>query len=243
MNINVHHSPTSGLSNPARDRALRIIAATGLIVGPASLIVTTVIQWAIQPSDPAATIVQVAAQNPAAWLTVSLLAVIGPLVWVAGLPAVAALARERGWLLTLIGGYLTGIGLIAAVGHLAVFFGLVDALATSGVGADAVRMVSGAGDADPVANLLLFVFLGAFSVGVIVLTVGLRRAGVVAVWVPVAAIIMSVANFAGGLPAGIVQLLALLVTFVPIILVVLRPKRQEAQGVRSVPARRESPAI
>jgi hypothetical protein len=96
---------------------------------------------------------------------------------------------------------------------------------------DHIRTVLGqAADAEPLANALLLVFLIAFSLGPILLTVGLRRAKAVAVWVPVAAIVMTVANFVGGPVAGIVQLCALALTFVPIIVAVLRQATRRRPG-------------
>jgi hypothetical protein len=67
-------------------------------------------------------------------------------------------------------------------------------------------------------------FLIAFGLGPILLTVGLRRGGLVAVWVPVAAIVATVANFVGGMVAGGVQLAALALTFVPLIVILARPR-------------------
>jgi hypothetical protein len=130
------------------------------------------------------------------------------------------LVAGRGWVLTVTGGYLTAIGLAAAVGHLALYFGLFSAVASGDIGAEAADALGRSADQDPLSNLLLLVFLICFSLGPIVLTIGLRRADVVAVWVPVAAIVMTVANFVGGPVAGIVQLCALLLTFVPIIVAV-----------------------
>jgi hypothetical protein len=202
----------------------RIVGAASLALGLASFILTTVLQWILQAADPSATMLQAIGKNPGLWLTMSLAAVLGPMVWTAGIIPVTALVCGRGWVLTTIGGYLTGIGLVAGVGHLALYFGLNGDLAASGLDASAVVAVSTADDRAVLANLLLTLFLIAFSLGPILLTVGLRRARLVPVWVPVAGIVATVANFVGGVAAGGVQLAALAFTFVPLIVILARPR-------------------
>jgi len=182
-----------------RERTLSAVGVSCLVIGPLSLIAATMLQWTPQP-DP----------SSALFAVVAVISVFGPLVWLFGIPAVVKLAKARGWVLTFTGGLLTAIGLAAGVGHLALFFGAPLAHDSA------------------IGNALLMVFLVAFATGPIVLTIGLRRAKIVAVWVPVAAIIMAVANFVGGVPAGIVQLIALVATFAPIIVAVARPARSAA---------------
>jgi hypothetical protein len=179
-----------------RASALRTVGVIAFIVGPLSLIIATVLQWTTQQPDP----------TSALFATVGGISVLGPLVWLMGIPAVINLATDRGWVLTAVGGIITAIGLAAGVGHLALFFGVA----------------SPGQDDTALANALLFLFLGAFALGPILLTIGLRRARAIAVWVPVAAIVMTVANFVGGVPASIVQLAALVATFAPIVVALLR---------------------
>lgn len=206
------------------ERSWRLIGALGMILGIVSFIVTTIVQWMLQPPRPSATVVDVVNQYPGAWLLVSVLAVLGPLVWVAGIGAVTSLVRDRGWVLTTIGGTVTALGLIAGVGHLALFFGVSGDLAASGLGSKSVEALQRADDSSVIGTLLLLLFLTGFSLGPILLAIGLRRAKLVAVWVPVAAIVMVVANFVGGIPAGAVQLVAMLLTFGPMTFVLLRRK-------------------
>jgi hypothetical protein len=204
------------------ERSWRLIGAVGMILGVVSFAVTTIVQWMLQPSSPSATVVDVVSGHPGAWLLVSVLAVLGPLVWVAGIGAVTSLVRARGWVLTTIGGIVTAAGLIAGVGHLALFFGVSGDLAASGLGSKSVEALQRADDSGVIGTLLLLLFLVGFSLGPILLTIGLRRAKLVAVWVPVAAIVMVVANFVGGIPAGAVQLVAMLLAFGPPTFVLLR---------------------
>lgn len=208
--------------NNTQERLHRVITVAALTVGPLSLVVATVIQWLIHPATPSSTIFDMIAENRTIWTIVGLISVLGPLCWLAGLPAIIASVRGRGWTLTTVGGYLTAVGLAAAIGHLASYFAVYGVGASSGLDGDGLQALERAISQDVLSNLLLVLFLAFFSVGPILMTVGLRRAKLVAVWVPVAAIVMTVANFAGGVPAGIVQLCALVLTFAPIIVAVLR---------------------
>ncbi|MBS1699300.1 MAG: hypothetical protein JST25_12965 [Actinobacteria bacterium] len=200
----------------------RTVAVIALCVGPLNLIVTNIAQWMLQPHGADPTPVDVAAQFPTAWLIIGILAVLGPLVWLAGLPAVSALAPDRGALLTGIGALVTGAGLAAGIGHLAAFFGGYGAIAMAALPGDARAAMVSATDAEPLGGILLIVFLICYSIGPVVLAVGLRVAHRVAVWVPIAAIITAGANLFGGPIAGIVQLVALAATWGAIIAAVAR---------------------
>jgi hypothetical protein len=201
-------------------KAWRWIGATGIALGLASFVATTILQWVLQADSP--TPGDAVTSHPAVWTVASLLAVLGPLVWSAGVAAVTLQVRERGWVLTTIGGTLTGLGLVAGVGHLALYFGLFGDLAAGGADSATVQAVAAADDSSAVSTVLLILFLVGFSLGPIVQTAGLRRARLLPVWVPVAALVAAVANFVGGPVAGIVQLIALLATFVPMAVLLLR---------------------
>lgn len=209
----------------AAERFWRIAGIAGMTLGVLSLVAATIIQWFVQPSDPSGTPIDIARENPGLWLIVGLLAVLGPLAWVGGIVSTTMLVRTRGWTLTSIGGYLTAAGLISGVGHLAIFFGLAADAAGAGLDADAEMSILQADDSSILSNVLLYGFLIGFSLGPILLTIGLRRAKLVPVWVPVAAIVMVVANFVGGVPAGIVQLVAVVATFGPMVLVLARHRQ------------------
>lgn len=198
----------------------RTIGAVGIALGLASFVATTIIQWVLQADSP--TPADAVHGHPVAWVAASILAVLGPLVWAIGVAVVTAQVRERGWVLTTIGGLVTTVGMIAGVGHLALYFGLFGDLAMSGIDDDAMQAVAGADDGSVVSTVLLVMFLIGFSLGPIVLTVGLRRARRIPVWIPVAAIVAAVANFVGGPVAGIVQVCALALTFAPMAILLLR---------------------
>lgn len=206
-------------------RFTRAVALVGLAAGPLSLIVANVMQWMLQPVGPDPSPVAVAQQFPAAWLTVGLLSVLGPMVWLAGLGAVDALAAGRGALITRIGVLVTGLGLAAGIGHLASFFGVYGTLAAAPVDSSALSALGTAADGEPLGNILLVMFLICYSLGPIILTVGLRVARRVAVWVPIAAIVTAGANLFGGPIAGVVQLLALAAAWGAVLVAVARASR------------------
>lgn len=198
----------------------RRLAAVGILLGLASLIATTLLQWGLQAGAPSPT--AAAHDQPAIWLLCALLAVFGPLLWAAGVAVLTLQVRGRGWVLTTIGGVSTALALGVGAAHLSLFFGLFADLAGAGVGDDVTRAVLRADDGSVLSTVLLWGFLVGFSLGPIVLLIGLRRAGRVPIWAPVAALIAAVADFVGGPIAGAVQLAALLAAFLPAVLVLLR---------------------
>jgi len=203
------------------ERSWRVMGTVAIAIGLVSFVVSNVLQWSLESGgeSPSAVI----SAQPTAWLIAGISAVLGPLFWAGGLLVVVGLVRERGWVLTTIGGLVSAIGLAVGVGHLALFFGLYGDLAAAGISDSAAKAVLGADNANALGTLLLIVFLVGFCLGPIVLTVGLRRARLVPVWLPVVALVAAVANFVGGPVAGILQLIALLVVFVPIAVLLVRP--------------------
>jgi len=203
------------------ERSWRVIGAVAIALGLVSFVLSNVLQWTLEAGgdSPSAVI----SAQPSAWLTAGISAVLGPLLWAGGLLVVIGLVRERGWVLTTIGGIVAAVGLAAGVGHLALFFGLYGDLAAAGSSDSAAKAILNADNSNALGNLLLIVFLVGFCLGPIVLTVGLRRARLVPVWLPVVALVAAVANFVGGPVAGILQLIALLVVFVPLAVLLVRP--------------------
>ena len=215
-------------------RFARIIALIGLAAGPLSLIVANVVQWMLQPTGPDPTPTAVAQQFPAAWLAVGTLSVFGPIIWLAGLGAVDALASGRGALTTRIGVLVTGLGLATGIGHLAAFFGVYGTIAAAGVEPGVVSSLGAAADGEPLGNILLIAFLVCYSLGPIIMTVGLRIGRRLAVWAPIAAVVTAGANLFGGPIAGVVQLLALAAVWGAVFVAVSRASQTTAE--RRVPA-------
>jgi hypothetical protein len=203
------------------ERSWRVIGAVAIALGLVSFVVSNALQWTLESGgdSPSAVI----SAQPTAWLIAGISAVLGPLFWAGGLLVVIGLVREQGWVLTTLGGIVSAIGLAAGVGHLALFFGVYGDLAAAGTSDSAAKALLEADNANALVNLLLILFLVGFCLGPIILTVGLRRARLVPVWLPVVALVAAVANFVGGPVAGILQLVALLVVFVPLAVLLVRP--------------------
>ena len=198
----------------------RWLAAVGILLGLASLIATTLLQWGLQAD--AASPTSAAHDHPGIWLLCALLAVLGPLVWAAGVAVLTMQVRARGWVLTTIGGASTALAFGIGAAHLSLFFGLFADLAGAEAGGGVVKAVLQSDDCSILTTVLLCGFLVGFSLGPIVLMIGLRRARRVPIWVPVMALIAAVANFVGGPIAGAVQLAALVATFLPAVILLLR---------------------
>ncbi|GAA3772605.1 hypothetical protein GCM10022240_25820 [Microbacterium kribbense] len=228
------------MSSPAT-ALTRTVATVALIVGPASMIATAAAQGTLHPSGADPTAVDVAAQFPVAWLVIGLLSVLGPLVWLAGIPELTRLTDTRARVAVQIGGLLTGAGLAAGVGHLALFFGVFGTLAGARLPDADTAALAASADSAMIGTVLLIVFLVGFSLGPIVLTIGLRAAGLVAIWVPIAAIITAGADLFGGPIASVVQLVTLVLVWAPLAVLVARGDRRRPSGIR--PATRRSPAL
>ena len=87
---------------------VRIGAAVALVLGPVTLIATGVAQWFVQPAGEAPTPVDVAGQFPELWLVLGLASVLGPVVWLGGVPSTVTLAPARGSATTRIGAIMKG---------------------------------------------------------------------------------------------------------------------------------------
>lgn len=206
------------------------VSIAALAIGPLSLIVGNIAQWLLQPTGDNPTATDVASQFPASWLAIGLLGVFGQLIWLAGIPAAVDLTPGKGRLVTLTGGLLTGAGLAAGIGHIALYFGFYNALAQAGLSPDALADLDAAVGQETLGNVLLMVFLACYSVGPMVLTIGLRVGRVVPVWVPIAAIVTAGANLFGGPIAGVVQLVTLVLLWAPLVLAVARQESDPSTG-------------
>lgn len=167
------------------------------------------------------------------WLLAGLLMVVGSMVMLPGVARVASSVDGPGARLTRIGGLVLGAGLVASVGHAVAFYGMAGIYPRSGVATSALQAVEDESNRYPLFILLIVLFAAGLFLGPILLAVGLRRAGRVPVWVPVAAVVFAVTGMVGGVPAGVVGLLAAVATFVPMAGLGGRPGGQAAgDGIR-----------
>jgi len=130
-----------------------------------------------------------------------------------GLLAAGRAARGRGFALTAIGSSLTAVGLLGSLLHTAGYYGMYGAYAKSGADTVAVHAIDKTSGGYPVFGIGIGLFMVGMLLGPILLTIGMRRAARVPVWVPVAAVVFAVSGAVGGLPAGIIGVTAAAATF------------------------------
>ncbi len=190
-------------------RSPRTFAAAGLVAGALGFTVADLVRRLVEPAHPTSvTLADAAGRHPGAWLAAGLLSALIPFLVLPGLSVLAATVRGRGARVVRVGAGLLGVGSIAACVHAAGYFGMYDVLARSGVDPSAVRAVDSASEASPFFVPFIVLFMAGMLLGPVVLAAGLRRARLVPVWAPLAAVVFAVAGGSGGVPAGVVGLVA-----------------------------------
>lgn len=160
--------------------------------------------------------------HPGLWQLAALLAAASVFVLIPGLGAVVGLVSDRGLALTRVGTLLLGAGLLASIGHMTAYFGLDGLYDKAALDPAAITQVDKASEAyGPLVGFIPLFIVGMF-LGLLLLTIGLRRARVVPIWTVVTALAAIVTGSTGGLAAGVVGLAAWVATFTPIALAVLR---------------------
>ena len=159
------------------------------------------------------------------WLALGLAVVLGSLAMMPGILAVlrradppteedsASTRAGRARATIRAGGCLVLVGLVASVAHALAFYGMAAIDGTSGAPLGAVEAMENASNTYPLFVLVIIGFIVGMTLGPIVLTWGLRRAGAVPIWVPVAALVFAVTGTVGGAVAGVVGLVAAVATF------------------------------
>lgn len=174
------------------------------------------------------------------WLALGLAVTLGSMAMMPGILAVLRRASRplgadqptrRGHRVIAIGGVLVFGGLIASVAHALAFYGMAAIDGTSGAPMAAVTAMENASNSYPLFVLVIVLFIVGLTLGPIVLTWGLRRAGLVPIWVPVAALVFAVTGTLSGLAAGIAGVLAAVVTFGMIARTLMGARSAPASGV------------
>lgn len=190
-------------------RSARTLAAAGLVAGALSFTAADLVRRLVEPADPTSvTLAGTAGQHTGAWLTAGLLSALIPFLVLPGLAVLVATVHGRGARVVRVGAVLLGAGSIAATVHASGYFGTYDVLARSGVDPAAVRAVDVASEASPFFVPFIVLFMAGMLLGPIVLAAGMRRARLVPVWAPLAALVFAVAGGTGGVPAGVISMVA-----------------------------------
>lgn len=182
-------------------------AGSGLALGVLAFSGGDLLRRIVEPATPTVVSTTAAvADRPGMWFAAGMLEILSALLLVAGAIGVMALAPDRGRVLTGVGATLLAVGAIASTGHSIGYYGTYAAYADSGLDSTALTALDGT--TDKLGGVAIALFMLGMLLGPIVLTVGLRRAGAVPIWVPVLAVVFVVAGAVSGVPAGIVGLVA-----------------------------------
>lgn len=193
------------------------IAALGLVVGALCFTLGDTLRRVVDAST-SGTAVDLAASvhdRPGPWLAAGLLSAFAPLFFLPGVLALVATTRGRGSRVVAIGGGLVSLGLVASVGHAVAFYAPPALSGRAGTSAAAINALDKASEGYPLLVALIVAFIVGMTIGVLVLLIGLRRAGRVPVWAVVAGLVFAVAGSSGGVAMGLVGTLAGLAAFVP----------------------------
>lgn len=199
------------------------IGALGLVLGGLTFGVGDLVRRSLEPAAPTpSTLTATAHDHAGAWLLAALLVLSASFLLIPGAVAVSRWVRGRGELLTTIGTYLLGIGMVCSALHVAGYYGLYGTFAGSGLPDTAIAAIDTQSEQYPLFVLGIVGFVIGTMLGTILLAIGLRRAHRVPIWLPVAAIVFVVAGTVAGVPAGVVGLLAALASFSTIGALMLR---------------------
>lgn len=200
------------------------LSASSLVTGVMSLVLGTLLNPTASDQDPASTL-RVVSEQGALWMAMAILFFLGSVALTLGLPAVLSLFTRRGRTLGLAGVAVFSVGAIGTSGYamLMVFFrALVE---KHGIEPKALNSVVG----DVGLSAFLYTWIGCFFLGLLLIALGLLRARVTAVWVPVLILVYLVAApFASqvGRVGQTVQLMLLAVAFTGVATAANSPERR-----------------
>lgn len=188
--------------------------AVGLLVGPLLFTVGDVLRRLVDHAagTSVVSLTSAVSERPGTWLAAGLLSALAPIFFLPGVAALVATARGRGATVTMVGGSLLGLGLLASVGHAVAFYSPAARLDRADVSDRVMRAID---RAYPLDTVMIVLFIAGLVVGTIVLLIGLRMAGRVPIWAVVAGVVFAVAGSSGGVALGVVGLVAALVAFAP----------------------------
>lgn len=193
------------------------IAATGLVVGALCFTLGDTLRRVVDSSTSSSAVDLAAAvhDRPGVWLAAGLLSAFAPLFFLPGVLALVATTRGRGSRVVALGGGLVGLGLVASVGHAVAFYAPPALYDDAGTGASAIKALDKSSEGYPLLVALIVAFIVGMTLGVLVLLVGLRRAGRIPVWSVIAGLVFAVAGSSGGVALGLLGAVAALAAFVP----------------------------
>jgi MFS family permease len=202
--------------------------AAGLVGGALCFTLADLVRRVVEPAAPSpSALTRAVADHPSLWLLAGLLSAATAFLLPPAMVVVPAIVRGRGHRLATTGALLTGIGAVAAAVHAAGYFGSYGIYASSGADRSAVRAMESGSEGYPFFTVFIVLFMAGMLLGPLLLGIGLRRARLVPVWVPVAALVFAAAGGTSGAWPGVIGVLAAVATFVPVAMALVgRPVRQ-----------------
>jgi hypothetical protein len=188
------------------------LSAAALVTGVMALVLGALLNPLMDDATPAQTL-RVANEESARWLGMAVMYFLGSVALTLGMPTLLSLFIGRGRSIGLLGVAVFSIGIVglAGFGMLLVFY---KALLTEGV-------ISNPSAIDDVARetgllTMLYVWIGGFLLGILLIAIALFRARQTAVWVPILMLVflamMPIASQLGQAGSAI-QLMALAAAF------------------------------
>jgi hypothetical protein len=213
----------------------RRLAVVSLVLGPFVWAVADLLRRLVDHSNgsDATLILHAIADHPGLWHLAASLSLLGAVLTVPGLVAAIGLVRGRGAVLTGVGGYLFGLGLLASLSHMVESYGFYGIVERSGLPTSTALTLDDT--SYPVLSIVTVLFIAGLVLGQLLLLVGLRRARLVPIWAVVACVVDVVAGSTGGVAAGIVGVLAWVATFAPVALAVHRDGVRWGNAVDALP--------
>jgi hypothetical protein len=193
----------------------RRISALGLLAGPILFALGDLMRRLVEPSgSPSApAITRAVGDHSTAWLSAGMLSLLAAPLLVTGVAGLVLDARGRGGRTTMIGAWMVAIGAFASIGHAVAFYASYALYDRAGIAPSTANQLDDASEGYPLLVVLIALFVVGMMLGSIVLFVGLRLARRVPVWSAVATVVFVVAGSSGGVPAGVVGLVAALAAF------------------------------
>ena len=193
------------------------IAAVGLVAGALFFTLGDTLRRVVDSSSSSSAVDLVASvhDRPGLWLVAGLLSAFAPLFFLPGVLALTATTHGRGSRVVAVGAGLVSLGLVASVGHAVAFYAPPALSDDAGTSASAITALDKASEGYPLLVSLIVAFIAGMTIGVLVLLIGLRRAGRIPVWSVVAGLVFAVAGSSGGVALGLVGVAAALAAFAP----------------------------
>jgi len=192
------------------------LAAALLVIGPTAFTLADLLRRLVVPSGSpkAPAITHAVDGHDGVWLVVALLAVVAALCLAPGVLALLP-SGGRGARVTAVGTVMVVVGALASMGHAVAFYSPYALFARAGTPDAELTALDHASESYPMLVVLIALFLVGMMLGTVVLFVGLRRARRVPIWSLIAAVVFVACGGSGGVPAGVLGVVAALVAFVP----------------------------